>query len=485
MNGEAQMRKSKELPEGNLKFHPDKIGGDEEDPMFLKIQEAYQHLIDPIKRQAYDSHYEFDDTVPKSVFKSNEHFLKVFGKAFERNARFSVNKPVPKIGDMNSTKDEVYDFYEFWGKFESWRNFKALDEHIVDESESRDDRRWMEKQNTGKRAKRKRDEYRRLRMLYENARKIDPRLAAFEKAEKDAKLARIKAKKEAEEKAEAERQAKIKAEAEAAAAAEKNRKAKVKSDREARQKLKKQLKKARKKFMKVYLEFLSAKHESATLSLDDVQYLCDELSFEELTDINSRFTEAGEDNAKIAGVLGECTVICTTLKEHSKLSEAERIKKRDEARQLAIEADRKRKLAAQQPWTKDELAFLIKATKKFPGGAVKRWEQIADMVNKLSNSGIIRAASECIKKANSLSSMEKATDKSNSASSAVEKASVAKASSWTDKQQKQLESGLRKFPQGKLSNKDRWEHIAAGVDEKSPADCQARFDELVAMHRKK
>ena len=96
--------------------------------------------------------------------------------------------------------------------------------------------------------------------------------------------------------------------------------------------------------------------------------------------------------------MSECTVICNTLKEHSKLSEAERIKKRDEARQLAIDADRKRKLAAQQPWTKDELAFLIKATKKFPGGAVKRWEQIADMVNKLSNSGIIRAASECIKK---------------------------------------------------------------------------------------
>ena len=70
-----------------------------------------------------------------------------------------------------------------------------MDEHIVDESESRDDRRWMEKQNTGKRAKRKRDEYRRLRQLYENARKIDPRIAAFEKAEKDAKAAAVKKKK--------------------------------------------------------------------------------------------------------------------------------------------------------------------------------------------------------------------------------------------------------------------------------------------------
>ena len=32
--------------------------------------------------------------------------------------------------------------------------------------------RWMEKQNTGKRAKRKRDEYRRLRQLYENTGKL-------------------------------------------------------------------------------------------------------------------------------------------------------------------------------------------------------------------------------------------------------------------------------------------------------------------------
>ena len=138
---------------------------------------------------------------------------------------------MPELGDMNATKEEVDAFYEFWGKFESWRNFKALDEHIVDESESRDDRRWMEKQNTGKRAKRKRDEYRRLRQLYENARKIDPRIAAFEKAEKDAKAAAVKKKKEEEERAKAEKEAKLKADAEAAAAAEQTRKNSVKNAR--------------------------------------------------------------------------------------------------------------------------------------------------------------------------------------------------------------------------------------------------------------
>ena len=96
--------------------------------------------------------------ITSSTRLSRRAFLKVTNTSLKclvklSNARFSVNKPVPEIGDMNSTKEEVYDFYEFWGKFESWRNFKALDEHIVDESESREDRRWMEKQNTGKKGK--------------------------------------------------------------------------------------------------------------------------------------------------------------------------------------------------------------------------------------------------------------------------------------------------------------------------------------------
>ena len=482
---DAQIKKN--YQKGILKFHPDKIGGDEKDPMFLKIQEAYQNLIDPQKKKDYDSHYEFDDTVPKAVWKNEKHFFKHFTAAFKRNARFSVTLPVPELGDMNATKEEVDAFYEFWGKFESWRNFKALDEHIVDESESRDDRRWMEKQNTGKRAKRKRDEYRRLRQLYENARKIDPRIAAFEKAEKDAKAAAVKKKKEEEERAKAEEEAKLKADAEAAAAAEQTRKNSVKNAREARQKQKKQLKKARKKFMKIYLEFLSAKHEKATLSLDDVQYVCDELSLEELLDINARFTEAGTDDGNVVNVLVYCTETCDRLKEEKTLSEAERIKKRDEARQLAIEADKKRKLAAQKPWTKDEMAFLIKATKKFPGGATRRWEQIADMVNKLSKSGIIRAASECIKKANSLSSLERGNDVAAANAKAEATSSNnnnAKAAIWNDAQQKQLEAGLRKFPQGKLSKNQRWEKISAGVDGKSPNDCLARFDELVALHKK-
>ena len=46
---DAQIKKN--YQKGILKFHPDKIGGDEKDPMFLKIQEAYQNLIDPQKKK--------------------------------------------------------------------------------------------------------------------------------------------------------------------------------------------------------------------------------------------------------------------------------------------------------------------------------------------------------------------------------------------------------------------------------------------------
>ena len=54
----------------------------------------------------------------------------------------------------------------------------------------------------------------------------------------------------------------------------------------------------------------------------------------------------------------------------------------------------------------------------------------------------------------------------------------------TDAQQKQLEAGLRKFPQGKSSKDERWKKIATGVDGKSPNECLARFEELVALHKK-
>lgn len=61
---------------------------------------------------------------------------------------------------------------------------------------SRDERRWIEKQNRAARAQRKKEEMNRIRTLVDNAYSCDPRIKKFKEEER--------AKKEAEKKAKAE-----------------------------------------------------------------------------------------------------------------------------------------------------------------------------------------------------------------------------------------------------------------------------------------
>ena len=66
----------------------------------------------------------FDDKIPaKDDIKSDEDFFTIFGKCFQNNARFSIVKPVPNIGDMDTPMKQVYEFYKFWDGFKSWREF--------------------------------------------------------------------------------------------------------------------------------------------------------------------------------------------------------------------------------------------------------------------------------------------------------------------------------------------------------------------------
>jgi DnaJ family protein C protein 2 len=105
---------------------------------------------------------------------------------------------------MNSSREEVERFYNFWSTFDSWRTFELLDEEDPEQAENRDERRWIEKQNRAKRIKKKKDEAARILKLVDTAISLDPRVQKFREDDKAAKDAKKRARREALRRAEEE-----------------------------------------------------------------------------------------------------------------------------------------------------------------------------------------------------------------------------------------------------------------------------------------
>lgn len=200
-----------------LKHHPDKksaSGGLDQDDFFKIIQKAFEVMTDSNKRAQFDSVDELA-TVAPPLAKSQYNFFEAWGPVFETNAHFSKKQPVPLLGNLNSSKEEVDDFYRFWGKFDSWKSFEFKDEDVPDDSANRDHKRYIERKNISNRKKLKQEDNKKLNDMVSRAQKEDPRIKAWKDAIRKEKE-KAKWDKGADSRLAAEQAAKKKAEEEAA-----------------------------------------------------------------------------------------------------------------------------------------------------------------------------------------------------------------------------------------------------------------------------
>lgn len=390
---EDQIRKS--YREAALKYHPDKQASillaeetdeakqskkDEIESHFKIIQEAYEVLMDPVKRRIYDSTDEFDDEVPSDC--APQDFFKVFGPVFMRNSRWSVTQPIPSLGDENTPIKEVDKFYDFWDSFKSWREFPHADEFDLEQAESREHKRWMERQNAKLQEKAKKEEYARIRSFVDNAYKRDPRILRRKEEEKAEKL------RKKEEKLQARR---MKEEAAARIAEEERLRKEVEEKRAAeaalaqkksKEKEKKLLRKERSRLRSAAASVVSKK--LLGIVEDDVEKLCTSLEIDRLRILCEQLGQKGEleqaellrdalsgdpDGAKSI----EKTVSQNDTAQGQTTSQGPEGHGKTESLLKSYEKKERR-------WSKEEIDLLRKGVQKYPKGTSQRWEVIANYI---------------------------------------------------------------------------------------------------------
>ncbi|XP_053572515.1 dnaJ homolog subfamily C member 2 [Bombina bombina] len=494
-----------------LKHHPDKrkaageqiVEGDND--YFTCITKACEILSDPVKRRAFNSiDPTFDNSVP-SKSEGKENFFEVFSPVFERNGRWSNKKNVPKIGNMNTSIEDVDAFYSFWYNFDSWREFSYLDEEEKEKAECRDERRWIEKQNKAARAQRKKEEMNRIRTLVDNAYSSDPRIKKFKEEEKARKEAEKKAKVDARRKEQEEKEKQRQAELEAV------RLAKEKEDEEARQQAliikkekevqKKAIKKERQRLRtscKNWNYFSDNEAESVKM-MEEVEKLCDRLELISLQSLNETLSSSSKEEGKSV-VEKQIVEVNAQIKREKEQEEA---RMRQSTRSADHSGGGGGGGGSSKSWSEDDLQLLIKAVNLFPAGTNARWEVIANYMNLHSTSGLKRTAKDVINKAKSLQKLDpqqkddinkKAFDKfkkehkvvptsvDNAVPSERFEAPGADSTPWTTEEQKLLEQALKTYA---VNTPERWEKIAAAVPGRSKKDCMKRYKELVEMVKAK
>uniref|UniRef100_A0A1J3EUT3 DnaJ-like protein subfamily C member 2 n=1 Tax=Noccaea caerulescens TaxID=107243 RepID=A0A1J3EUT3_NOCCA len=527
---EDQIRKS--YREAALKHHPDKLATlllaeeteeakeakkEEIESHFKAIQEAYEVLMDPTRRRIFDSTDEFDDEVPTDCLPQD--FFKVFGPAFKRNARWSVNQRIPDLGDENTKLKDVDKFYNFWYAFKSWREFPDEEEHDLEQADSREERRWMEKENAKKTVKARKEEHARIRTLVDNAYRKDPRIVKRkeeEKAEKQQKKdAKLLAKKKQEEEAaiaaEEEKRRKEEEEKRAAESAQQQKKAKEKE--------KKLLRKERSRLRTLSAPIVAQR--LLEISEEDIENLCTSLNTVQLQDLCDKMSN--KEGLELAKVVKDGCNSSRNQEANSKEKESEKPNGSAEPINRVLQSDSTQK---KQPWSKEEIDMLRKGMIKYPKGTSRRWEVISEYIGTgRSVEEILKATKTVLLQkpdsakafdsflenrkpsasiASPLSTREESGESlpagTTTKAKPVKEAVVGKSSSsqssdnngeasastdvdsWSAVQERALVQALKTFPK---ETSQRWERVAAAVPGKTMNQCKKKFAELKELIRSK
>ena len=361
----------------SLRYHPDKMeNGD--DSVFKRIGKAYEVLGDPQRRREYDSQDDsFDDRVPSEAEADRNDFFELFTPVFDRNARFSVDRNVPRLGDLSTPYADVERFYEFWDAFKSWREFPLDDKYDPNDASTREEKRWILRQNEKKMQKKKSEERARIKRLVDLARRKDPRIARHAEEERAARERKKAAKRrEAEERAKKAEEERKKAAERAAEEAERAKKAKEE-----------RLRSENRNAAAIAAAFRDTRVHWKTDPVTAAENVLSANSPARIAEIVAMIE--GKSPAERHAVLtAELDRIAEDRRRVQEALAKEEAEKKERER---LEAEAKK---ARAPWTDDELTLLAKVVRKYPPGTRDRWAKMMDVIKGRTEEEIIEKTQE-------------------------------------------------------------------------------------------
>ncbi|KRH95171.1 Zuotin, molecular chaperone (DnaJ superfamily) [Pseudoloma neurophilia] len=111
----------KKYRERIVRYHPNKS----DEKIFMALRDGYEILKKSYWKKKYDEYF-LDEKIIENRVYSEEEFYEIFSDFFNNVSLFSKNKNIPSLGDKNTSKEKIKEFYAFWRNFESTRSFEFL-----------------------------------------------------------------------------------------------------------------------------------------------------------------------------------------------------------------------------------------------------------------------------------------------------------------------------------------------------------------------